>query len=163
MKKIDRFLVAIVVSIVVLVVVTLIVALHQPAPTYQPESTPEGVAHNYMLALQQKDYERAYGYLSPTLPGYPANSMEFRQHTGQYSWRFQFDENTTIAISDVTVMGDQATVQAASNRFSSDGLFGGRINVSHFDLQLRLDNGVWKIVRADRYWASCWNQSDGCP
>jgi hypothetical protein len=163
MKKIDRFLVVIVAGIVVLVVVTLIVTLRQPAPAYQPENTPEGIAHNYILALQQKDYERAYSYLSPTLPGYPVNSMEFMQHTSQHRWRFQFDENTTVSISDVTVIGDQATVEAASNRFSSDGLFGGSISVSHFELQLRHENGVWKIVQADRYWANCWNQSDGCP
>jgi hypothetical protein len=163
MKKTDRFLIVIVAGIVLLVAVTLIVSLRQPAATYQPEDTPEGVAHNYILALQQKDYERAYGYLSPTLPGYPIGSMEFMQHTSQYRWRFQFDDNTTIAISDVTLRGDQATVQAARNRFSSEGLFGGNISVSHFDLQLRHENGVWKMVQADRYWADCWNQSDGCP
>ena len=71
---------AIVASIAILVIVTLVLTLRQPAPTYQPENSPTGVAHNYLLALQQKDYERAYGYLSTSLPGYPANSREFEQH-----------------------------------------------------------------------------------
>jgi hypothetical protein len=162
MKKTDRFLIAIVAGIVVLVAVTLIVTLRRPAPAYQPEDTPEGVAHNYLLALQQKEYARAYGYLSPRLPGYPATESEFAQQTAQHGWTFRFDENTAVSIRDVTVSGDQATVHAVSNRFYSESLFVSSVSSSDFDLHLRREDGAWKIARADRYWLNCWSQSSGC-
>ena len=162
MKKTDRFLITIVVSIAILVIVTLVLTLRQPAATYQPENSPTGVAHNYLLALQQKDYERAHGYLSTTLPGYPANSQEFEQHITRYSWSFRFDENTAVSITDATISDERATVHAVSSQFYSEGLFGSGVSSSNFDLQLRHKNGEWKIVQADRYWANCWSQSNGC-
>ena len=35
------------------------------------------MVHNYLLALQRQDYERARSYLSPTLSGYPADVEQF--------------------------------------------------------------------------------------
>jgi hypothetical protein len=162
MKKTDRFLVGLVAGIVVLVVVTLVVALRQPAPTYQPDDTPEGVAHNYLLALQQSDYARAYGYLSPTLPGYPADSDEFAQHTARHRWSFGFDEETAVTITGATINGDRATARATINRFYNDGPFSSGVSTTQFILVLREENGDWKITRSDRYWANCWNQPNGC-
>jgi len=77
MKNTDKFLVGIVVGVVVLVATAFAVALLRPKPTYQLEDTPKGVAHNYLLALQQEDYKRAYGYLSPTIEGYPTSAEAF--------------------------------------------------------------------------------------
>lgn len=162
MKKTDRLLVAIVAGIVLLVAATLFLVLRQPTPAYQPENTPEGVAHNYILAVQTGDYERAYGYLSPTLPGYPADSDAFILATTRYRWSFRVDEETAVTITGATIHDSRATVRAASNQFYNDGLFGSGVSTTRFDLQLREENGVWKITQADRYWASCWNRLNGC-
>jgi hypothetical protein len=80
MKSTDKFLIGIVVGIVLLVVAAFVITLARPEPTYQVEGTPESVAHNYLLALQKEDYQRAYGYLSPTLKGYPVRlSLTYAQ------------------------------------------------------------------------------------
>lgn len=64
MKNTDKMLIAIVIGIVLLVVIALAITLTRPEPTYQAEDNPEGITHNYLLALQKKDYERAYVLLS---------------------------------------------------------------------------------------------------
>lgn len=162
MKKADRFLIGIVAGIAVLVVVTLIVALRQPSPTYQPEETPQGVAHNYLLALQQEAYERAFSYLSPELPGYPADSAAFANTLTQYRWNFRFDENTAVSVIDATISGEQATVRAAITEFATGGPFGSDISTTNFTLQLRYEAGGWKLWQAEKYWMGCWNRAAGC-
>lgn len=61
----DRFLIGILIGIGVLVLVALILFLsRQGQSQYGDESSPSGVLHNYILALQKRDYERAYRYLA---------------------------------------------------------------------------------------------------
>jgi hypothetical protein len=64
--KQDRFLMGILIFIGVLVTVALAVFFirKDAQQVYGPEDTPEGVIRNYALALQNQDYERAYGYLA---------------------------------------------------------------------------------------------------
>ena len=54
MKTTDKILIGIVAGIILLIIVALVVTLSRPEPTYQPEDTPEGIAHNYLLALQKE-------------------------------------------------------------------------------------------------------------
>ncbi len=73
--KPDRFLTAILIGIALLVLVSLLVFFARGrTQTYQPENTPQGVVHNYLLALAEGDYQRAYGYLAemPDKPSYDA-------------------------------------------------------------------------------------------
>ncbi len=102
MKSTDKVLIAIVAGIVLLIVVALVVTLTRPEPIYQAEDTPEGVAHNYLLALQKEEYERAYGYLSPTLEGYPASADRFVEDVEDNSWSFRLNTDTTLAIKSTT-------------------------------------------------------------
>jgi len=162
MKKTDRFLIGIVVGIVILVTVALIVALRQPPPTYQPEDAPEGVAYNYLLALQQEDFTRAYGYLSPALPGYPADSDTFTYNMKSYSWMFRFDGDTAVSITDTQRNGEKATVHATTTRFRQGGLFDSNTTTAIFTLELRREGGAWKIWSATNYWARCWGSDAGC-
>ena len=63
--KQDRFLIGILVGVAVLVVVAVgVFFLRQNDQTYIAEDTPDGVVHNYVLAIQLGDYDRAYGYLA---------------------------------------------------------------------------------------------------
>ena len=89
MKSTDRFLIGIVIGVVVLVIAAFGVAFLGPKPAYQSDDTPEGVAHNYLLAIQREDYARAYGYLSPDLRGYPASDEQFIEDMYTGLWPFQ--------------------------------------------------------------------------
>ena len=71
MRTSDKLLVAIVVGLLLIAGASLLAANRQDHQDFQADTTPTGVANNYILAIQAGEYERAYGYLSPQLPGYP--------------------------------------------------------------------------------------------
>ena len=63
--KQDRFLTGILIGIAVLIVAALVVFFtRRDAGSYAAESTPDGVVHNYVLAILNKDYTRAHSYLA---------------------------------------------------------------------------------------------------
>lgn len=165
MKGTDKFLVGIVAGIVLLVGATLVVAFLRPnQPAYQADDTPEGVAHNYLLALQLEEYERAYEYLLPTLPGYPDSLDAFKREIEDRRWNFGYDgDDVSLAIESVDVSGDRAKIVVRRILFSRGGLLdSGQISYK-FKMILRREAGDWKVAEADRYWANCWEWSEGCP
>ena len=168
MKKTDKLLIGIVLGIVLLVLVAFGVALTRPKPTYQAEDTPEGVAFNYLFALQQGDYERAYGYLSPTIRGYPETLERFTDQVRDYSWNFRGADNssTTLEIESIEVHDQRADVGIRETQFYEGDLFNSGQYSSVFYITLRQDdNRQWKIVEADNYWVYCWSDPpfEGCP
>jgi len=163
MKSTDKFLVGIVGGVVLLVVVAFIAAYVRPKPSYQSDDVPDGVAYNYLFALQQKDYTRAYSYLSPTLKGHPSDLDSFIAIINQQKWNFQADESsTTIAIEATKLTGDTATVTVRHTTFYNDGLLGRSPYNNNFDMRLRRDKGAWKIISSSAFWAYCWDTQGGC-
>jgi hypothetical protein len=160
MKTTDKVLIGIVVGIVLLIVVALALTLTQP--TYQAENTPKGVAHDYLLALQKEEYERAYGYLSPALEGYPASVEEFVEHIHDYPSRFRLGTDTTLSVGLARITGNSATVTVRKSRFRGGDLFDSRQSTSVFKMELDLKDSEWKIVDSSGYFARCWNQEKGC-
>jgi len=160
MKKTDKILIGIVGGIVLLVVVAFAVALSRPKPTYQAEDKPEGVAFNYLFALKQKEYERAYGYLSTDLKGYPKDVDEFINDTRDRPWQFNglSDSSTTLEVDAVEMTGSRADVKIIETHFYEGDLFNSGSYTSSFVITLRPDaSGKWKIVKSDSYWDSCWD------
>ena len=63
----DRFLQGILIFILILVIAALVSYFgFQREQNYLPESSPENISRNYVLALHNKDYLKAYGYLQQT-------------------------------------------------------------------------------------------------
>ena len=162
MKSTDRFLIGIVVGIILLVVAAFVVTLTRPEPTYQAEDTPKGVAHNYLLALQEEDHQRAYGYLSPTLEGYPVSVERFAENVEDSRYRFRLDADTTLAVGSVRVTGNRAVVDVRESRFHGGDLFDSSQSTTIFEMKLQFEDGEWKIVDSDYYFARCWKDSTGC-
>jgi len=162
MKSTDKFLIGIVAAIVLLIVVALVVTLTLPGLTYQAEDTPEGVAHNYLVALHKEEYERAYSYLSPSLDGYPASAEEFAGHVQDYYWRFRLNTDTTLSVESAKITGSLATVRVRESRFRSGDLFDTGQSTSFFEMELQLEDGEGKIVDADYYFALCWKREEQC-
>lgn len=76
--KQDKFLTGILIGIGALIMLALVLFFtRQDKRDYLPDDTPEGVAHNYALAVINKDYEKAYGYLADLK--YKPTYEEFRQ------------------------------------------------------------------------------------
>lgn len=164
MKGTDRFLIGIVVAVVVLVGVVLALALLRPnQPSYQPDDTPEGVAHNYLLALQLEEYERAYSYLLPTLPGYPDDLDAFEREVEDNRWSFgYYDDDVSLSVETVDVSGDRAKIVVRKTHFHRGGLFDSGQYSTTFEMTLRREEGSWRVAEAGRYWATCWELSKGC-
>lgn len=165
MKTVDKFLISIVGGVILLVVAAFVVVLLRPRPTYQSEDTPEAVAHNYLLALKQKDYARAYTYLSPAIPGYPDSSEDFAEDIRDNSWLFNNgNDSATLEVESADITGSRAIVSVRETVFYAGGLFDSSQYSNIFEITLEQDTttGVWKIVESDSYWAWCWNERGGC-
>lgn len=164
MKQTDKFLLIIVGGILLLVAAVFILVLRRPAPEYQPENSPENIAHNYLLALRQEEYERAYGYLSPTLAHYPTNLSEFIDDIHSNRWDFRLDNEVSLAVDTVHTTADQSTVTIQETTFYRSGLFDSSQAIHTFTIRLHQTNGRWQITQADTYWFSCWHTaSTSCP
>jgi hypothetical protein len=162
MKKTDRFLIGITSFIVVLTSIALIVVLRRPAPEYLFDQSPGSIAHNYLLALQRQDYERAYRCLSPTLKNYPPDLPTFKNNLTIYNWRFSFSADEVLSIAATEINGDEATVTVQVTRFEQRGPFESGTETEQFTMSLQREPSGWKLWRAERYWAPCWNSERPC-
>ena len=162
MKSSDRFLLIIIVGIVLLAAGAFALTLSRPKPTYQSEDTPEGIAHNYLLALLKEDFSLAYGYLSPNLKSYPLDTETFSEEISRYSRSLRDGTETALSVESARVVGSRTIVKVRESHFQSGGLFASRQWTSFFEMDLRLESGTWKVADSDNYFARCWTQVDGC-
>ena len=102
-KHTDKYLIGIVVGSIVLVITSIFVVQSLPEPSYKDGVSPESVAHNYLLALHQDDYVRAYSYLSMQLDGYPKTADEFEDLVLNNSWDFRIDDNDNVQTEVIEV------------------------------------------------------------
>jgi len=150
--KQDRFLTGILVGIGVLVVLALAVFFtRKDSQTYVSEDTPEGVVHNYVVAVLNKDYEKAYGYLAEL--EYKPKYEDFRRAflNGEVN-----PQNQAVDIGVSEIVGDTATVEIALIYTSNDPFSTGYRNPQIADLVRQ--NGAWKLTLMPEYnlWGYNW-------
>jgi len=163
MKGTDKFLIGIVAGIILLVVVVFLVVLLRPEPEYRDEDIPEAVVHNYLLALQKCEYERALGNLSSSVVNAPKDVDEFIEDINNCSWRFRnLDGDTSLIVVSANFRGKYATVKIKQTVFYSGDVFDSNLNESIFEIRLKKQNGAWKLIDGDEYWCYCWNEIGGC-
>jgi hypothetical protein len=170
-KVTNKFLIAIVAGVVILVAVLLVLTLLN-APKYQAEDTPQGVVHNYLLALRLKDYERARNYLSPNLPGYPVDADQFAADVDLFAADINrppydvnwYKDDASLIVESAQINGDWASIQVRKTKLEPGDLFDNGQSSYTFYAWLQLVDGAWKIEGADRYWSDCWAYRDnpGC-
>ena len=162
MRRSDKHMILIVIAALLLVAIALVVTLTQPEPAYREGETPEDVAHNYLLALQQEDFERAFDYLSESLDGRPEDADAFAEDVRSYSWRFRMNDDTTLSIVSSEISGDEAAVTVRETRFVGGDLFESSERVRTFEIALAQEGDDWTIMDGDSYFAPCWNAEQGC-
>jgi hypothetical protein len=161
MLKSDRYLAGIVVAVLALAVVAFVLALRQPAPTYRADGGPDATVHNYLLALRQRDFERAYGYLSTSIRGYPQSVTRFTDAVTASPMDFGLQDSTASALrvsSSPVITDDSAVVNVEETAFNQGGLFGSSEWTSTFSVTLKRQDDGWRIVSVSpsRYWDTCW-------
>lgn len=158
----DRLLLGIVAGIAVIVVAAFGLAVRQPAPDYTTGTAPQDVALNYLLALRRGDYERAYGYVAPTVAGYPATLEQFVDEGSDLA-RYNPDQATTESVESTTVTGDRAVVTVRQTSFDEGGLFESQQYDSEYMMRLERSPGdEWRIAHSDIYWYHCWDRPADC-
>ena len=164
MVRSDRFLVGIVAAVVALVLVAFLVAIRQEPPTYRTDAGPDAVAFNYLLALQNGDYELAYGLIAPTVAGYPDTIERFVddivEKTGGASPGGL--GTSSFRVEPGNVAGERAVVTVVESSFRSSDLFDSNAYTQDFVVTLAQIDGVWRVQDTDawQYWHPCWSEPD---
>jgi len=145
--KQDRFLLFILVFIVLLVATAVgVYFIRQGEQIYLPDTTPENVIQNYVLALQNSEYQRAYSYLQQN-ENTPTFS-EFRETFLKQHYSFS---ETAFQITDVTEQDGQVAldiliIHGSGEPFESTWK-------EHSTALLKKEDGIWKIAQFPApYW-----------
>jgi hypothetical protein len=152
--KQDRFLIGILVGIAVLVVVALAVFfIRRDTQTYMAEDAPEGVVHNYVLAVLNDDYEKAYGYLADL-----ENKPTFEQFRDAFVTGVVNPNSSAVDVGGSEISTDTASVEVAVIYNPSDPFSTGYRDVQRA-LLVKQDN-AWKISAMPTYyfWDYSWYQ-----
>jgi hypothetical protein len=154
--KNDKFLIGIIAGIVVLAVAAVVLVLARGHESYLADDTPDGVAHNYFLAMQRQDYEKAYSYLSDELKNKPSLD-EFISAVGYpYS-----QGEAALKIGEITITGDRAIVQVSITHYQGGGPFESNRYANTDTVQLKRNaNGAWQLTAFPYpYWGYSWNET----
>ena len=150
MKSINRlplaFGIAIGLLTMVAVVLVLATAGAEDGPLL-PEDTPEGTVQRFLLALEDEDYLKAYGYLSPpTSEDVPYESMRKRlARSGEkLGWK--------ATLGKSLVMDDEATVDVVVDVFSPRGPFENPVRTHHITFFLKKTEASWTITSPVNLW-----------
>jgi len=150
--KQDRFLTGILIGIGVLVVVALAVFFtRKDTQDYISENSPEGVVHNYVLAILNKDYEKAYGYLAEL--EYKPTYEEFRR---PFLNGYVNPDTTAVDVGISEISGDEASVEISQIYNQGDPFSSGYRDTQRAILVRR--NGAWKLsnMPAYNFWDYSW-------
>lgn len=150
----DRFLTGILIGIGALVLLALVLFfVRQGQDLYADESTPEGVLQNYILALQNGEYERAYAYLDSASLG--LNLPEFQRDLIENQGRAITDTAVEIGEATVEANGQSALVEVTLLRGGS-GLFDSTYREPRTASLVKTGDG-WKISDAPfPFWGGWW-------
>ena len=149
--KQDRFLLGILVGIGVLVLVAVgLFFTRQDTQEYRAEDTPEGVVHNYALALYRGDYEKAYDYLAEDK--YKPTYNEFREY---FFDAYSNPGDVGIEIGKTEIDDDQAFVVLHLIYSPSDPFSSGYRGTE--TARLELQGGEWKLNQMPyNFWNYGW-------
>ena len=152
--KQDRFLTGILVGIALLVVIALAVFfIRKDTQSYVSEDAPEGVVHNYVLAVLNDDYEKAYDYLAD-LDHKPTHE----QFRNSFIQGVVNPNNSAVDVGKSEINGDTASVEVALIYNPSDPFSTGYRDVQR--ALLIKQGSAWKISSMPCYyfWDCSWYQ-----
>ncbi len=152
--KQDRFLVGILIFIGVLVVAAVsLFFVRNRAPVYGPEDTPQGVVYNYAVALQLKDYTRAYGYMAKK-----DNQPTFDTFQRAFLARQLDTSASALQIGDVQMLADGEAWVSLTIQYAGRGVFNSGYSNTDKAILIR-QGGAWKITYLPYpYWEFDWDQ-----
>ena len=143
--KQDRFLTGILIGIGLLVVVALAVFFtRQDTQTYVSDETPEGVVHNYVVAVLNKEYEKAYDYLADL-----DNKPTYEEFHNSFLTGMVNPDSSGVDVGQSDITGDDATVDVTLVYNPTDPFSTGYRDTQRAILVKQ--NGAWKISSMPQY------------
>lgn len=160
MLRQDRFLIAILVGLAILAVAAVVaVVAGPPEADYIDEATPAAVVHNYVLALQRGDVQRAYGYLAD-VPNRPT-LFEFRS---SYIVAEAATSRASLEIDDAVIDGDQALVDLTVSMSYGGLIFLDPSYATPSTARLLREGGDWRLVEMPYpWWDYSWTVDETWP
>ena len=158
--KQDKFLTGILIGIGVLVISAVILFfVRQSTLDYKSEDTPDKVVHNFILAIEREEYEKAYGYMLED-EGKPT-FVEFRQRFSN-GLAYQSDVGVKILETDIFDNDEglqEAIVELSISYTNSDPFRSGYDSQNTATLSFVDDE--WKIsMMPYEYWSWDWYNND---
>lgn len=135
------------------------------AKQYQAEEDPEAIAYNYLMALIRKDFDLAFGYLSPTLPRYPGTVKVFVEELEQHDLLPTYQMAPCVYVEDVQKRVQYVSVDLRLQYYDPcvKGLEFQNLSSNIIHVRLEPMKGTWKIVDGARYgFYECWSDLGGC-
>ena len=157
--KHDPFLLVILLLIGLLVVVSLVLFfVRQAAQDYLLENSPQAVVHNYLLAINRGDLERAYSYLVET-----DDKPDFEQFRLTFLTLQQDLSQVYLQVGEVRQSGEAASV-SLTVAHTSGNPFQGAWEDSGQAVLIQNDAGEWKIQSLPYpFWGLDWYGSGPKP
>ena len=150
--KQDRFLLFILIFIALLVGTAVgVYFIRQGEQGYLPDTKPENVVQNYVLALQNREYQKAYSYLQKQ-----ENTPTFSKFQETFLKQRDSLQEIALQIEDITEQDGRATldiliIHGGGEPFDSTWR-------SHGTALLEKENGNWKITYFPTpYWGWNWD------
>lgn len=151
--KQDRFLTYILIGIGILVLIALglFFTRGDTAMTYGADDTPEGVVHNYIVAVFRADYEKAYSYLADK-PAKPTLE-QFRQ---SFLQNYVNPDNVGVDFGATQLNGPDHAVVTLNIQYGNNDPFSSGYRNEEL-ASLVKQNGIWKLEQMPFYfWAYDW-------
>ena len=157
--KQDKFLIGILIGIGALILLALVLFFTRQdgQRKYTVDTSPDGVVHNYVLAILNKDYQKAYGYLADQ--NHKPTYEEFRQSffNGMVN-----PADVGLEVGSVEINEDEAVV-TLSLYYSSTDPFSSRYTNEDRALLVQ-QAGVWKLnSMPSNFWDYNWYQEQFKP
>ncbi len=135
---------AVVIGALVIAAVSLVLSTRGNKVVLLPEDTPQGIVQRYLVAVQDKDYQQAYNYLSFATSGKITtyddwlSSVALPQTSSQTVWE--------ATLGKTMQNGDYATTEITIDIFRPGGIFGRSQSSQQITFQLTKTSNSWLIT-----------------
>jgi hypothetical protein len=136
----------IIVGILVVATISLVLLTKENKAALLPENTPQGTVQRYLIAVQEKDYQSAFNYISfdpqEKIQTYYDWISMLPQMSSQSEWK--------ATLGKTTQNGDNATVEITIDTFRPGGPFANSVSSQQLVFQMVKIDGKW-LIRSPTY------------
>jgi hypothetical protein len=144
------FVFAIVIVVLILATVLVVLLTNGNEVDLLPEDSPQGVVQRYLIALQDRDYQTAFDYLSFDSS---ENIKSYDDWVGMRGIPGISDGPTWKATLGETIQnGNNATVQVIIDTIRPGGPFDNPARSREVSFQLKRIDGQWLITSPNYIW-----------